>query len=246
MDLECLLLTRDDQVIRVLRRVVDDLEIGMDVCTGAEKAAEQLEKRKYDAVLIDCDDVHNAITVLCSVRLTPSNKSSTVFAIVNGITTPTTAIELGANLALEKPISESKARHAFRAVHGLMLQERRRYYRHSVDMAVTLRFEDRDKHSHREILATGVNLSEGGMALKVKSSLPSEFRTTQLKFVMPGSHDWIELMGTIAWADEQGNAGVRFENVPYTLRDRFDKYFRKVETDDKQQKPSPTAKKRHS
>src|ERR1051326_8762387 len=130
MELRCLLLTRDDQIIRVLRRVLEDLEVAVDVCTGADKAAELLEQRKFDALMIDCDDVHNAITVLCSVRLTPSNKSSTVFAIVNGITTPTSAIELGANLSLEKPITESKARHSIKTAHGLMLQERRRYYRH--------------------------------------------------------------------------------------------------------------------
>lgn len=240
MDLRCFLLTRDDQVIRVLRRVLDGLEVGLEVCTGADKAAEELEQRKYDAIMIDCDDVHNAITVLCSVRLTPSNKSSTVFAIVNGITTVSSAIELGANLALEKPITEGKARHAFKAVHGLMLQERRRYYRHEVDLAVTMRFEDKDKGSRREVLATATDISEGGMAIKVKSTLPREFRTAQLKFVMPGTHDWIELLGAIAWADEQGNAGVRFENVPYTLRERLANFFRDIE---KKEKQAPPAKK---
>jgi ActR/RegA family two-component response regulator len=238
MGLRCLLLTRDDQVIRVLRRVLDDLEINLDVCTGADKAAEEMEQRKFDAVMIDCDDVHNAITVLCSVRLTPSNKSSTVFAIVNGITTVSNAIELGANLALEKPITEGKARHAFRAVHGLMLQERRRYYRHTVDMAVTMRFEDKDKGTHREVLANAIDLSEGGMAIKVKSTLPSEFRVAQLKFTLPGTGDWIELPGVIAWADEQGSAGVRFENVPYTLRERLASFFRNLESKEKQAPPA--------
>ncbi len=238
MEFQCLLLTRDDQVIRVLRRVLDDLKVSLDVCTGADKAAERLEQRKYDAVLIDCDDLHNAITVLRSVRLTPSNKTSTVFAIVNGITTPTSAIELGANLALEKPITESKARHAFSAVHGLMLQERRRYYRHAVDLAVTLRFEDRDKGTHHELMGTVVNISEGGMAVKTKSSVPWEYRIATLKFVMPGSHDWVEMMGSIAWADEQGNAGLRFENVPYTLRERLAKFFLEVEKKDKAAPPA--------
>lgn len=242
MELQCLLLTRDDHVIRVLRRALEDMEIGVEVCTGADKAAELLEQRKFDAVVIDCDDVHNAITVLCSVRLTPSNKSSTVFAIVNGITTPTSAIELGANLALEKPINENKARHAFKTAHGLMLQERRRYYRHAIDIAVSMRFEDKGKGSRREVLATGVNISEGGMALKVKASLPSEFRSTQLKFVMPGSQDWIEIMGSIAWADELGNAGVRFENLPYTLRERLDRYFRDIEKKDKEAPPAKKAR----
>jgi c-di-GMP-binding flagellar brake protein YcgR len=114
-----------------------------------------------------------------------------------------------------------------------MLQERRRYYRHPVNMAVTLRFEDKDKGDHREVLATGTNLSEGGMALKVKATLPREFRTAQLRFIMPGTHDQVQLLGVISWADEQGNAGVRFENVPYTLRERLDKFFRDIEAQDK-------------
>jgi ActR/RegA family two-component response regulator len=234
MELNCFLLTRDDEVVRPLRRVMDDLGVTVEVCTGADKAAEALENRKYDAVLIDCDDMHDAMTVLRSVRLTPSNKSSTVFAIVNGITTPTTAIELGANLALEKPINESRARHAFRAIHGLMLQERRRYYRHAVDMAVTLRFEDKENEKHHELQATAVNISEGGLAIKSKSSIPWEYRTATLKFVMPGTKDWIEMLGSIAWADEQGNAGIRFESVPQGLRERFDKYFREIEKEEKQ------------
>ena len=243
MELKCLLLTHDDQVIRVLRKVLEDLEIGVDVFTGADKAAEQLEQAKYDAVLIDCDDVHNAITVLCSVRFTRSNKTSTVFAIVNGITTPTSAIEFGANLALEKPISEHTARHAFRTAHALMLQEHRRYYRHPVDMAVTLRFEDKDKGSRREVPATAINVSEGGMAIKVKTPLPPEFRIAQLRFVLPGSQDPIEILGSIAWADEQGNAGIRFQKIPFTLRDRLDKFLREAEKKEKQAPPAKTSQK---
>jgi CheY-like chemotaxis protein len=237
MQTECLLLTRDDQVIRVLRRVMEELEISLHVFTGADKAAEEMERRKFDAVILDCDDVHNAITVLCSVRLTPANKTSTVFALVNGITSVTSAIDLGANLALEKPIDEYKARHALKSVHSLMLQERRRYYRVAVDLAVTLRFDLKDKQTHREVLATAFNLSEGGMALKVKSSLPEGYRSTVVKFIMPGTQDWIENAGTIAWADEVGHAGVRFENMPLMLRERLAKYLRETEKQEKEHAP---------
>ncbi|MGH9522452.1 MAG: PilZ domain-containing protein [Terriglobales bacterium] len=233
MDMTCLLLTRDDQVIRVLRRLIEDIEIHLEVFTGADKAAEEMERRKFDAILIDCDDVHNAITVLCSVRMTAANKTSTVFAIVNGITAVTSAIDLGANLALEKPIDEYKARHALKSVHSLMVQERRRYYRFAVDIAVTIRFDDKEKGKEvrREVLATAINLSEGGMAIKVKSTLPQRVRTVMLKFVMPGSQDWIEVNGLIAWADETGHAGLRFENMPFTLRERLAKYLKEAAPD---------------
>ena len=238
MNLHCLLLTRDDQVIRVLRRVLDELEIGLEVFTGADKAAEEMERRKFDAILIDCDDVHNAITVLCSVRMTPSNKTSTVFAIVNGITSVTTAIDLGANLALEKPLDEYKARSALKSVHNLIVHERRRYFRHAVEMAVTLRYDDKEKGKEvrREVLATAINISEGGMAIQAKTTLPQRVRMVMLKFVLPGTQDVVEVSSSIAWADEMGHAGVRFEKMPFTLRDRLAKYFREVE-----QRPSDSA-----
>jgi CheY-like chemotaxis protein len=218
--MESLLLSRDDEVIRVLRLVLQDMGIEVEVCTGAERAQQELARRKYDAVIIDCDDVHGATDILSSLRKTPSNKTSTAFAIINGITSVRAAFEMGANLALEKPISLERAKHSFRAAHGLMLQERRRYYRHAVDMAVTVCLEGRP-----DIFATANNLSEGGMAVHVKQSLPASKGMAKLKFVLPGTHDWIEVYGTVAWADEQGEAGLRFENLPYTVKERLGRWF---------------------
>src|SRR5512141_638847 len=195
MALQSLLLSRDDDVIRVLRRVLTDLEIDVEVCTGPDKAAEELARQKWDAVIIDCDDVHGALDVLRAVRQTPSNKTSTAFAIINGITAVRGAFELGANLALEKPLTADRAKHSFRAVHGMMLQERRRYFRHPVDVAVTLKFDDKDKHRHYEILATAINLSEGGMAVKLNSVPPDMKAMATLHFILPGTHNWIETAG---------------------------------------------------
>lgn len=222
--LQSLLLSRDDQVIRVLRRVLNDMEIELEVFTASEKASPELARRKFDAIIVDCDDLHGAAEVLRSVRELQSNRSSTTFAIINGVTSVRQAFAMGANLALEKPITVDRARHSFRAAHGLMLQERRRYFRHEVEMAVSLRFQE--NNSSREVLATGFNLSEGGMALHLKSSLPVKHGMAEMKFVLPGTHNWMELHGSVAWADGQGNAGVRFENVPHVLRDHLDSWLR--------------------
>jgi CheY-like chemotaxis protein len=227
MALQSLLLSRDDDVIRVLRRVLSDLEIELEVCTGSEKAAEELARRKWDAVIIDCDDVHGALDVLRAVRQTPSNKTSTAFAIINGVTSVRGAFELGANLALEKPLTADRAKHSFRAVHGMMLQERRRYFRHPVDIAVTLKFEVKEDHSQHEVLATALNLSEGGMAVKLKASVPAIHMKTVAKvnFMLPGTRTWIETGGTVAWADAEGQAGIRFENPPYSVKEHLARWF---------------------
>jgi c-di-GMP-binding flagellar brake protein YcgR len=107
----------------------------------------------------------------------------------------------------------------------MMLAERRRYYRHPVDMAVTLKYEDKNKHRVYEILATAINLSEGGMAVKLKSAAPDTKALATLHFILPGTHNWIETSGTIAWADGEGHAGVRFENPPYTVKEHLARWF---------------------
>ena len=241
MALQSLLLSRDNEVIRVLRRVLNDLEIEVQVCTGPETAAAELARRKWDAIIIDCDDMHGALDVLRSVRQMASNKTSTAFAIINGITSVRNAFEMGANLALEKPITADRALHSFRAVHGMMLAERRRYYRHPVDMAVTLRYEAKDNQRQHEVLATAINLSEGGMALKLKSMPPDTKAVATMKFVLPGTSSWIETNGTIAWVDGEAQAGIRFENPPYSVKEHMARWFnQKMGADQKPETPAPS------
>ena len=219
MPLEALLLSRDDEVIRVLRRVLQDMSFGVQVCTGSVDADHQLAQHKFDAVIIDCDDVHGAVEVLTNLRRTPSNKNSMAFAIINGITSVQTAFELGANLALEKPISTEAAKHSLRAALGLIESERRRYYRHPVEMPVWLRFAGEEHH------ATANNLSTGGMAVKVKSALPTGGQQATVTFMLPRTRTWVEAKASIAWADGEGAAGIRFDQVSLPARENMEKWF---------------------
>ena len=98
MTLQSLLLSRDSDVIRVVRRVCEELEMSVEVCTGCDKAAEEVARRKWDAIIIDCDDMHGALDVLRTLRQTPSNKTSTTFAIINGITSVSIAFDYMAAL----------------------------------------------------------------------------------------------------------------------------------------------------
>jgi DNA-binding response OmpR family regulator len=245
MALQSLLLSRDDELVRVLRRVLTDLEIDVEVCSAPEKATAELARKKWDAIIIDCDDVHGALDVLRRVRQTPSNKTSTAFAIIHGITSVRTAFELGANLALEKPLTADRAKHSFRAVHGMMMAERRRYYRHPVEMAVTLKWEDKDSHRHFEVMATALDLSEGGMAVKLKSALPDTKVMATVHFILPGTRTWIETGGTVAWADGEGHAGVRFENPPFAVKEHLARWFtEKMQPEKKPEAAVPTVKRR--
>jgi DNA-binding response OmpR family regulator len=84
MTLESLLLSRDAEVFRVLRPTLEKLSIDVEICQEAKKASEILIQEKFDAVIVDCDDLPGGMEVLQGLRATPSNKNSVTFAIVNG------------------------------------------------------------------------------------------------------------------------------------------------------------------
>ena len=127
MQLESLLLSRDPEVIRVLRPTLEKLSIDLEVCRGAKTGTEIISSEKFDAIIIDCDDLQGGLEVLSAMRKGSSNKSSVAFAILNGQTTTHKAFELGANFVLQKPLSALNSMRCFSAAINFMLRERRRY-----------------------------------------------------------------------------------------------------------------------
>ena len=127
MPLESLLLSRDPEVIRVLQPALEKLAIEVEVCRGVSSGEEILRTEKFDAIIIDCDDLKGALSVFEGLRRSVSNKNSVTFAILNGSTTTQRAFQMGANFVLQKPISAQNAVRCFRAAVNFMTSERRRY-----------------------------------------------------------------------------------------------------------------------
>src|ERR1035438_9600421 len=76
MTLESLLVTRDQQVIGVLRPAMEKLSIDVEVCRGARSGNEILQSEKFDAVIVDCDDLEGGLDLLQGLRKSISNKNS--------------------------------------------------------------------------------------------------------------------------------------------------------------------------
>src|SRR5438309_2051145 len=130
MTLESLLLSADSNVESVLRPTLEKLAIEVEICREARSGSEILLSEKFDAVIVDCDDLRGGLALLEGLRATPSNKSSVSFAILNGKKTTTQqAFGMGANFVLQKPISALNASRCFNAALNFMVRERRRYFR---------------------------------------------------------------------------------------------------------------------
>jgi CheY-like chemotaxis protein len=215
MHMQSLLLSKDVEVSRILRPALEKLSIDMEVCHNARSGNEVLCAEKFDAVIVDCDDLQDGLDVLRGLRKTPSNRSSVAFALLNGVTTTQQAFEWGANFVLQKPISPLNAMRCFSAAVGLMTRERRRYFRHPANIAVKVMFEG------EQVEAKGTNLSEGGMAILFEGPVPKT-GSLRLSFQLPGSGPTVELTGQLAWMDGLGRAGVRFVEMPPASRQRLD------------------------
>ncbi len=211
-----MLLSRDPEVIRIVKPALEKLSIDVEVCRGVSSGHEILRTEKFDAILVDCDDLEGALAVLEGLRKSASNRNSITFAILNGSTTTQQAFQMGANFVLQKPISALNAKRCFDAAVDFMLRERRRYFRHPVEMPATLLFDE-----GRELKITLTNISEGGTAVFFRGPLPRGSVST-VRFELPGAATPLEPKVQIAWLDDSGRAGLLFIEISRESRAQLD------------------------
>ena len=228
MTLDALLISRDREAAEILRPTLDKMAVTVEVCQAATAAGEIMVARKFDAIVVDCDDLSGGIELMKALRKTRSNKSSVVFALLNGKTTTQMAFQLGANFVLQKPITPLNATRCFNAALTFMTREKRRYFRHPVEMPVKVLF------GNEEMMATTTNLSEGGMAVRCRGKLPGQIKV-MLQFTLPESRSSLELKAEVAWIDDLGRAGIRFTDVPQSSQYQLEKWL----TEHLEKKQSP-------
>lgn len=219
MKLESLLVSRDAALLAVLRPTLEKISVQIDVCPESQAGIGLLTKRKFDAVIIDCDDLQGASDVLRDLRKTPSNSKAVAFAVLNGKTTTQEAFRCGANFVLQKPLTPMHATRCFNAALNFMVRERRRYFRYSLEIPVRIKVANSP-----ELTATSTNLSEGGMALRISGALVKD-TVAAIRFTLPASNTALELKGQVAWTDATGCSGIRFVEVPQSSQYQLDKWL---------------------
>ena len=71
---QSLLLCRDPDVLGVLRPMLDELGLGPEVCSAPENALDLLQSRKFNPVIVDCDEMDADGELLRSLRESPANR----------------------------------------------------------------------------------------------------------------------------------------------------------------------------
>jgi len=219
MTLDSLILSKDPELVRVIRPTLEQLSIDVEICHEARAGADILITDKFDAVIVDCDDLSGGLAVLQGLRSTPSNKNSVAFAILNGKRTTTQdAFGMGANFVLQKPISMLNAARCFHAALNFMIKERRRYFRQPVKMLVKVVYEG------KTLNATSTNISEGGLALQLREA-PPKGAAPHLKFSLPNTNIHVDVEAEVAWVDVKGLAGFRFHNLSKSSKQELEQWL---------------------
>jgi PilZ domain-containing protein len=107
-----------------------------------------------------------------------------------------------------------QAVHTLSAARNMILDERLRYHRATLDVPVSL--TGAAKKRRRAHL---LNLSQGGIGVHLQEP---ELTTgkVNVNFTLPGTRVAMKFLGQVAWKDKQGNAGIRFvEAAPRMKRE---------------------------
>jgi len=191
--------------VRVLRRVLSDLEIDVEHCSTADDAIHRITRQRFEAIIVDGANAGEAGSVLQGAKAAPVNRRALGIVLVEAPVGLKGGFEMGAHFVLHKPLAVERAKASFRAVRALMKRERRLQLRVAVQIPVECFGSGRYK-------AQTIDLCEGGMAIQFSGRVAKE---SPLRFSLdlPGMNGKLELHGDLAWEGDGDKAGVRFKDA---------------------------------
>jgi len=211
MTFHALLVSKDEEAAAVLTPLLARCGVAV-ACCGYPEALCRLTEEKFDSVIVDFDDPHSASLVLQNASQVTSGVKAVTVALLSDKTKVRNVFGAGANFILYKPISVEQAEASLRAATALIKRERRRSFRVHVQVPIQLQVDN-----GAPLEGILLDLSEDGMdVLAAQPLCPGAKISAQ--FNLPDSTTEIQGSGEIAWASPNGQAGVRFIDLPENLR----------------------------
>jgi CheY-like chemotaxis protein len=212
MTLSSLLVCADDASVKVLRRVLEEIGIQVELCPDGVRGAVRLAQERFDLIILDCKTQADNIALLHESRSSRLNDSTLAVAVVTGQGSIREMFALGVNFVLYKPVSYERALSTLRAAQGVLHRDKRRKARAPVHTHAVI-----DYAGVEQARATLVNLAEGGMAVNFGKKLPPTCKV-YFQFQLPGQTANVRLSGQVVWQDWNGRAGIEFVDVPQSSR----------------------------
>jgi len=211
MTYRALLVTKDDQAAEVLAPVLQDFGLRAQCC-GYSDAVCLVTEQRFQAVLVDFDDPHSAALILQNISAS-ENRPITV-ALLSDKNKVRNVFGAGANFVLYKPVSAEHAETTLRAATALIKSERRNTFRIPIQVPIKLGMANPGGPELDGIL---LDLSDGGLNVLAAQPLHPG-ASLHARFTLPGSYSDFEIPGDVAWANPNGESGLRFTDTPESVR----------------------------
>src|ERR1700758_20133 len=207
MPLQSLLVSKDDYSAEVLSRALANFAIAVERFSELEIALHRLGEQRFDCLIVDFDDEDTALKLL-QMATQPKPAALLSIALLTNESSVRQVLKTGAKFILHKPVSSEQANATLRAAIALLRRERRRSFRVPVQAPVQVALPGGDR-----IEGIMLDLSQTGMDLLAAQPLE---RSAQigLRFTLPDGSLEVDTHGEIAWANPNGQSGVRFLDLP--------------------------------
>jgi len=212
MTFSALLVCVDKAAAEVLRRVLEELSIRVELCPDFARAAMRLAQERFDVVIVDGESNAEVIALLRDTRLSRINDATLAIAVVSGQESIREMFSLGVNFVLYKPVAYDRALSSLRAARAVMRKEKRKNARTAVHAHATV-----DYANVQQEKATLVDLAQDGMQVRFGKKIPPTGKV-YFQFKLPQQSISIRLSGQLIWQDWNGRAGVQFADVPKASR----------------------------
>jgi response regulator RpfG family c-di-GMP phosphodiesterase len=216
LELEFVLVSSDYATMNAVSGGVKKYGAKFILVPTAEAARDCLNRRKIDGVFVDLE-VLGALGVIEAIRKGTSNSKAVIFACVTDAKEYTHALSAGANFLLRKPLVEDSVALHITIAKELLERERRRYFRHAVNISVVLKEEGAEQHARM------TNLSDGGMAVRTAKALRHS-SVIDFEFdLQPGAS--VGGKGQVAWINTEGMAGIILQSFRGTGREHLEAWL---------------------
>jgi CheY-like chemotaxis protein len=199
------LLVSDDLLLRSeIKPVLNEAGIACECCelAGFDRV---IARGKVECILLDIADPVKFSEVITKLRAEKFNRYAIVLALAEDAHRTVLSKISGVNFFVSKSAQlVPNLRQALSSARALIIYEKRRYYRHPVDLIAEV-------FCHGQVTrAKMIDLSARGACLDCNGL--RGINTLRLTFVLPGSNQRLEVNAIMAWT-KGTNVGVEFTSL---------------------------------
>lgn len=199
-----LIFSSDTATKALLVPAFNAVAIGCNTCEDAGTFHRLASCRRYEVACIDFSLGEHAADAVVALRSSASNRTAIVIAVTVNSEQSNRAFACGVHFVIQQPISPSSVEGIIRAAYGLIIRERRRYYRCPLTVNIVAH-----RRSEAAWIGRAENVSEGGMCMMAAVRLhPGDL--VAVEFRLPCSSAEISAEAEVQWRDVSGRVGLHF------------------------------------